>query len=50
MKCWSRCKSKIIKNSDQFVVELFENGYRVAKGQHGVQHLNDWLLMGTIIL
>lgn len=50
MKCWSRCDTKIIKNSNQYVVELSENGCHVAKGQHDIQRLSDLLLMGTIIL
>ncbi|MCR4624294.1 MAG: hypothetical protein K5780_06715 [Alphaproteobacteria bacterium] len=50
MKYRPRCISKIIKNSYQYIVELSGDRWRVAKGQHGVQHLGDLLLTGTIIL
>ena len=32
MKFWSRRRAKIIKNSDKYVVELFEDGCRVVEG------------------
>lgn len=43
-------KAKIIKNSDRYVVELFEDEYGVAKGQHCVFYLDDLLIGGGIII
>ena len=42
-------RAKIIKNSNKYSVELYEDEYGIAKGQHCVFYLDDLVLGGGII-